>query len=72
MVKNEQKFSLNVPAIRENPKCRKFPGKAGNEKTKIADFQSPMGWISILKAVLESVQHADQFEYKVDNFQDQM
>ena len=41
---------------------QEIPGKAGNEKTKIADFQSPMGWISILKAVLESVHHADQFE----------
>ena len=31
-----------------------------------------MGWISILKAVLESVHHADQFEYKVDHIQAQM
>ena len=38
MVKNERKFSSNVPTMGENPKCRKFPGKAGNEKTKIAHF----------------------------------
>ena len=45
--------------MREKPKCGNFPGKAGNGETKIVDYLSPMGRISILKAVLESVHHAD-------------
>ena len=52
--------------MREKPKCGNFLGKAGNGKTKIVDFSSPMGRISILKAVLESVHHADLFEPKQD------
>ena len=53
--------------MREKLKCGNFPGKAGNGKTKIVDFLSPMGRISNLKAVLLSVDHADSFEYKEDH-----
>ena len=60
MIRNEYFFTQNFFLIREKPKYGNFPGKAGNWKTKIVDFLSPMGQISILKAVLESVQHADQ------------
>ena len=66
MIRNEEFFSQNVCLIREKPKCGNFLGKARNGKTKIVDFLSPMGRISILKAVLWSVDHADSFEYKED------
>ena len=35
MVKNEQKYSSNVHTMGEISKCRKFPGKAENRKTKL-------------------------------------